>query len=473
MNTLFKHLVAIVIAIFIGGFSFFANSQSKGKHVSSYSVYGLDISENQSNIDWKRYSKSKIPIKDGVPISFVFVKATKSKGTVEPHFYENWKGLEDLKGKIIRGAYHRYNPDKDPKSQAKKFIETLQELKPGDLPPALDVEDVETRLDILKSDKQKELLTKVKDWLLIVEKQYNIKPIIYYHAKNDTIFNRGDFKKYPSWKAHYIEFNSNEESTRVGDDWDFWQFTQKGDVEGIENDDGYVDIDVFNGSIDKLKELCLSPSFQGGIDVSRYNGKIDWKKVPKTKILDGKNTVAINFAFVKAMDGKTLDRHFYENWKGLEDLKGKIMRGAYHVYNYNSKATPEEQAQNFISNVDLKSGDLPPVLELPVEGEKPDKNNVLQGIKVWLATVENEYGVKPIIFCSDTDYKAYFNTNDFDNYLFWIRCDDNPFQPNNKQLRFWQKKRVEKDVKGINGSVNFNLFNGTLKELKELRLNDD
>jgi len=454
MNTLFKHLVAIVIAIFIGEFSLFGANESKGKEPSSYSIHGIDVSHYQETIDWEKVSTAKLYNgKKKVAINFVFVKATEGKTTVDPFFHENWKKLENAQ--IIRGAYHIYSSKSTPEEQAENFISTVA-LEPGDLPPVLDIEE-----NFNKSPKDN-FIKGVKNWLSIVKKHYGISPIIYCSINDhETYFDNKDFKEYPFWIAHYVD-----KSLLIKEKWRFWQYKEEGNVAGITEK---VSFDAFKGSIDKLKELCLSPSFQGGIDVSRHNGEIDWEKVSRIKVLDGKNTIAINFAFVKATEGGNwLDPLFRENW---ENLDGQTLRGAYHIYKYNSKATPEEQAQNFISNVDLKSGDLPPVLALPVTGKKPDKENILPGIKSWLATVENEYGVKPIIFCSDTDYKAYFNTNDFDNYLFWIQCDDNHFQPNNKQWRFWQKS--EKHVKGINGSVNFNLFNGTLKELKELRLNDD
>lgn len=90
-----------------------------------------------------------------------------------------------------------------------------------------------------------------------------------------------------------------------------------------------------------------------GVDVSRYQSKINWEKVAKIR----KDTLAISFAFIKATQGKIYSDKFYE-YNISEARKNGIICGAYHFYepSVNSK----QQAENFISLVHLKSGDLPP-----------------------------------------------------------------------------------------------------------------
>jgi lysozyme len=92
-----------------------------------------------------------------------------------------------------------------------------------------------------------------------------------------------------------------------------------------------------------------------GIDVSEYQGKIDWKEV------DSIDQKVIHFVLVRATAGKDRkDLTFQENWKTLATKK--MIRGAYHYYRPNENSL--EQANLFIRTVRLKKGDFPPVLDI-------------------------------------------------------------------------------------------------------------
>jgi lysozyme len=57
------------------------------------------------------------------------------------------------------------------------------------------------------------------------------------------------FNKYPYWIAHYyvdkVEYQGS---------WKFWQYTDAGRLPGIK---GLVDLDIYNGSLSDLQELCI------------------------------------------------------------------------------------------------------------------------------------------------------------------------------------------------------------------------
>jgi lysozyme len=94
------------------------------------------------------------------------------------------------------------------------------------------------------------LIENLKSWLTIVEKAYGEKPIIYtyYHYYKD--FLREDFSDYPLWLANYNEVSTPSEE----DEWQMWQFTEKGIVHGINTK---VDLNIYNGSLWRLKSLTL------------------------------------------------------------------------------------------------------------------------------------------------------------------------------------------------------------------------
>ena len=94
-----------------------------------------------------------------------------------------------------------------------------------------------------------------------------------------------------------------------------------------------------------------------GIDVSKYQRVIDWEDL---KAMSIKN-INIRFVYIKATEGiDLLDEQFRRNWLEAEDYG--MTKGAYHFFVAGESG--KQQAKNFISIVELKKGDLPPVLDI-------------------------------------------------------------------------------------------------------------
>ena len=156
----------------------------------AYSIHGIDVSKYQSLIAWEEVQSMKVK---KINLGFAFIKATEGIGNADPQFKRNWKKSKDVG--MFRGAYHFFIGSKDGRMQAENFIDKV-ELEPGDLPPVLDVE----QLNGVNSDQVKR---EVKKWLEIVENHYGAKPIIY---TNVDFYNRNlgkEFDEYPLWVAHY------------------------------------------------------------------------------------------------------------------------------------------------------------------------------------------------------------------------------------------------------------------------------
>ncbi len=203
----------------------------------SYEVHGIDVSHYQGNIDWGGLTQCK---KGQFPIHFVFMKATEGGDHDDDRFAQNFESARQYG--FIRGAYHYFIPQTDADRQADFFINRVQ-LTTGDLPPVLDVESVGGKsLHDLKHG--------VKRWLDRVEEHYGVKPILYtsYKFKKDYL-NDSIFDIYPYWIAHYYV-----DSVRYKGRWHFWQHTDVGNVPGI---GGPVDLNVFNGSLQALREMLL------------------------------------------------------------------------------------------------------------------------------------------------------------------------------------------------------------------------
>jgi len=209
--------------------------------------------------------------------------------------------------------------------------------------------------------------------------------------------------------------------------------------------------------------VCMPHGYQvHGIDISHYQGEVDWKMLKQTR----QGQFPINFVFMKATEGGDFsDDKFVANFDSAR--AHGFVRGAYHFYN--PKTDAHKQADFFIQSVKLEPGDLPPVLDIEKKGR--DVKKLQQDLKVWLRKVENHYGVKPIIYASYKFKTRYLNDSVFNSYPYWIAhyyVDSVQYQG---EWKFWQHTDVG-TLPGIDEKVDLNIFNGSLLDLKCLLLQE-
>ncbi len=214
---------------------------------------------------------------------------------------------------------------------------------------------------------------------------------------------------------------------------------------------------VYNGII-----LLNDPSKEDypvrGIDVSAYQGDIDWSVLSKE---------GIDFAFIKATEGSTfVDRKFEYNI--TESQKQDIFVGAYHFFSFESGG--QTQAENFIKTVTHNENMLPPVVDLEFYGKfvdnPKDANEVLPELDVLLSELEKHYGKKPIIYVTEESYELYL-VGKYEEYDIWIR--NVIFEPNlsdGRKWTFWQYTNRERlnGYKGEERFIDMNVFHGTEEE---------
>lgn len=202
-----------------------------------YEIHGIDISHHQKSIKWSDVAAIDV---NGTRISFAFIKATEGITRQDLHFDRNWKKSKEAG--LIRGAYHFYYPTRDAKKQADNFIKQVK-LEPGDLPPVLDIE-------LSKGKTKKEIVEGCLIWCEAIEEHYGVKPIIYTNPHFYIKYLMDDFDDYPLWVAHYYEDIPRIEHR----DWLFWQHSDCAKLKGI---DKPVDLNVFNGNLEDLKDMCI------------------------------------------------------------------------------------------------------------------------------------------------------------------------------------------------------------------------
>ena len=203
----------------------------------NYGIHGIDVSKYQKTIGWKLVKEMEV---ENIRIGFAFMKATEGLSNVDNQFRRNWSQAK--KAEIPRGAYHFFIASKSGKAQAENFIENVR-LQKGDLPPVLDIEQI-------NGASVTDLQQRVADWLEVVEKKYDVKPIIYTNADFYKNFLAGRFDDYPLWVAHYLV----KDKPRINRQWHFWQHSERGRANGI---DAFVDFNVFNGDSSAFKNLLI------------------------------------------------------------------------------------------------------------------------------------------------------------------------------------------------------------------------
>ena len=199
-----------------------------------------------------------------------------------------------------------------------------------------------------------------------------------------------------------------------------------------------------------------------GIDVSYFQGDVDWKKVGKA---------GIRFAYIKATEGTDrFDPEFRDNWKGAK--RAGVVRGAYHMMYWCSPAS--EQASWFLAHLPNDSDTLPPVLDLEWNGHsktcphKIARKSALAKIKVMLDAIEAHTGRRPIIY---TDPKFHHDVleGQFTEYQFWLRsvAAKPEAKYRGRDWSFWQFTTTGR-VPGVAGPVDRNSYNGTLADWKRV-----
>ena len=198
-----------------------------------------------------------------------------------------------------------------------------------------------------------------------------------------------------------------------------------------------------------------------GIDVSYYQGVIDW---------DAVRAGGTHFAFIKATEGGDhKDVAFDRNW--TEAARAGVPRGAYHFYYWCRPA--HEQVAWFKAHVPADPTALPPVLDLEWNGhsktcpKKVPRAHALAEIRHFLAEIEAHYGKRAIIYTDITFHKDVL-AGELPNHPYWLRSiKRHPTERFGRRWHFWQYTAAGR-VPGIKGDVDRNAFAGSAADWKRV-----
>lgn len=196
-----------------------------------------------------------------------------------------------------------------------------------------------------------------------------------------------------------------------------------------------------------------------GIDVSRYQGRIDWEKVKKMR----SGPSRIHFVFAKSTEGLAYkDPSFDRNRKQCG--KHGLPFGAYHYFI--PSADPVRQADFFASEYQPRKGDLPPVADIEITGNL-GRHALRKSVRIFLERLQAKTGVRPILYSGHSFYQDYL-ADGFEQYTFWL-AHYGPGKPHNQPWTIWQFSE-QATVSGINHRVDLNVFRGDSAAFEKLRI---
>lgn len=195
-----------------------------------------------------------------------------------------------------------------------------------------------------------------------------------------------------------------------------------------------------------------------GIDVSKYQGDIDWLRVRRS---------GVNFAYIKATEGGDhSDDRFQENW--TKAGAAGMPRGAYHYFYF--CRTGLEQAAWFIQHVPRDPSALPPVLDLEWTHKsktcpwRPDPATVQREARAFLQVLTAYYRKRPLIYTT-VDFYDDNRLWELEGYPFWLRSvagHPSEVYPG-QRWAFWQYTGTGL-VDGIDGMTDLNVYAGSASQ---------
>lgn len=206
--------------------------------------------------------------------------------------------------------------------------------------------------------------------------------------------------------------------------------------------------------------VCAAGATTKGVDVSKWNGSVDWTKA---------YNAGVRFAFIRVSDGvNTHDAKFASYWAGAKSAG--VIRGAYQFFRPTQSATA--QADLLVDSIGgaYTDGDLPPVIDVEDDGGL-SPSTVAARVRTWVDRVHARLGVDPIVYTGKYFWRDEVGgPSSFAGNPLWIAqytslCPDLPGPW--ASWTFWQYAE-DGTVSGISGDVDMDRFNGSLDQLKAL-----
>ncbi|MBK6952109.1 MAG: glycoside hydrolase family 25 protein [Crocinitomicaceae bacterium] len=197
-----------------------------------------------------------------------------------------------------------------------------------------------------------------------------------------------------------------------------------------------------------------------GIDVSHYQGEINWAEVSAMTILDD----SIGFAFIKLTEGTSLvDDQAMRNAEGATEEE--ILFGFYHFFRPSLDA--KSQALFFCDQSKEFDYTLRPVIDIEIT-ENYSSSRIVDSVYQFLEIVETELGNRPAIYTNESFFKDVFQNSYLKNEVYWIANYNGECEAMDlKNVFIWQFSD-KGTVDGISSKVDLNVAKPSFKEVMVL-----
>ncbi|WP_052713115.1 glycoside hydrolase family 25 protein [Pseudoalteromonas rubra] len=157
-----------------------------------------------------------------------------------------------------------------------------------------------------------------------------------------------------------------------------------------------------------LQQYLSNPSAEPvvGIDVSHYQGTVDWQQVARA---------GVQFVYIKATDGITYrDPAFYSHLKGAQTAGLQV--GAYHFFEPDDD--PDKQVDNFIKTVQGLGLTLMPMVDVEITSNR-SAEQISNGVAKFIAAVQQRTGCQTLLY-SYGDFWQKNLSSQFASHPFWL-----------------------------------------------------
>ena len=199
----------------------------------------------------------------------------------------------------------------------------------------------------------------------------------------------------------------------------------------------------------------MNLKYKEGIDVSHYQGEIDWEEVARSS--------QISYVYIKATEGASLvDEYYQQNLEGARKVGLSV--GSYHFY----RPTIDWRVQfdNMTSTIQKESQDLVPIID--IEHASGSEEEFIDNLRQFIQKVTQHYGKKPLLYTCHNFYNRHF-VGLFPDYHWMIARyrNDEPTLNDGKQYIIWQYTQNGR-LGGIRGKVDRSqlMSNFSLRQLQ-------
>ena len=266
-----------------------------------------------------------------------------------------------------------------------------------------------------------------------------------------------DARVYPAGAKYTYTIESNDTSVV--------KVNRKGEITGVKEGNAVITLSTDNGKTDSVY-ITVYGSRISGIDVSKWNGEINWKRV--------KNSGKAQFAMIRASYGyEDTDPMLAKNVAGCE--KYDIPYGFYHYMYARNVSEARKEAAYFLNAISDYSPEYPVVLDIEEDFYKSmPRRDVTDIVTTFMEALEDS-GYYAMIY----SYAKFFDDNlimdKIEKYDIWVACwgDDEKLAENySYHYGMWQYSEVGR-ISGIDEYVDLNYsFKNYRETIRKYGLNN-